>query len=97
VIGDGRVDGTPEVCAARPQRGDEAMIAATTPLEAARRADAEAGAHQEPQVESADVDEEPKSPTMAPMESCVRCRARGDRSGCQGQIRDNREQLGLQE
>ena len=53
-VGGGRVDGAAEVRQARPQRDDHGQ----TPLEAARRANTEACPHEEPQIESADVDEQ---------------------------------------
>ena len=57
MIGDWRAHVAPEAHGARPQR-DESLNGGEPSLQAARRADAEAGAHVDAQVEAARVDEE---------------------------------------
>src|SRR5579862_2251413 len=59
VIGAGCVDAAPAICDARPDRDDQGDDDGQPPLEAAWRTDAEAGAHEEPEIESADGDEQP--------------------------------------
>ena len=69
VIGGGRVDGAPPVRDARPQRGDEGHDHGHTPLRL--RADAEAGPHEESQVESADVDKQPFQDVRVTSQMCA--------------------------
>ena len=59
VIGRRRTEGGPEAADARPHRNNEDRDRRQVSLQAAGRADATPGAHEEAQVEPADVDAQP--------------------------------------